>query len=88
LHALLDWFRDDGEGAALLEFARLKIGGPVYRAFAEVAREREQLVFATSAAEGRRSLLVADCAWQELAVSTLPLLRWAKRRAASVVYGT
>jgi hypothetical protein len=86
VHALLDWFREDGEGAALLEFRGLRIGGPVYRAFAEVAREREQLVFAAAAAEGSRTLLIGDGAWQELAVSTLPLLRWAKRRAASVVY--
>src|ERR1051325_2327110 len=32
LHALLDWFRADGEGAALLEFRGLARGGPGARA--------------------------------------------------------
>jgi hypothetical protein len=86
VHALLDWFREDGEGAALLEFRALACGGPVYRAFAEVARQREQLVFATTGSDGSRTLLVGDRKWSELTMSTLPLLRWAKRGAAGVVY--
>jgi hypothetical protein len=88
LHALLEWFRADGEGAALLVFRSLKRGGPVYRAFAEVAREREQLVLAATAADGSRTLLVSDRSWNELSTATLPLLRWAKRGAASVVFGS
>jgi hypothetical protein len=87
LHALLDWFHADGEGAALLEFRGLKQGGPVERAFAEVARQREQLVFATATAHGSRTLLVADRKWGELATGAQPLLRWAKRSAASMLYG-
>jgi hypothetical protein len=88
LHALLDWFRRDGEGAALLEIRALARGGPVYRAFAEVAREREQHVLAATAADGSCTLLVGDRAWNELDTSRLPLARWAKRAAASVVYGS
>jgi hypothetical protein len=87
LHALLEWFREDGEGAALLEFRALARGGAVYRAFAEVARQRDQLVFGFSAADGSRTLLAGDRTWGELTTSTLPLLRWAKRGAAKVVYG-
>jgi hypothetical protein len=87
LHALLDWFRADGEGAALLEFRCLARGGPVEAAFAEVARQREQLVLATAAPDGSVTLLVADCKWSELTASTQPLLRWAKRSAASMLYG-
>jgi hypothetical protein len=88
LHALLEWFRADGEGAALLVFRSLKRGGPVYRAFAEVARQREQLVLAATAADGSRTLLVSDRKWNELSTATLPLLRWAKRSTASLVYGS
>jgi len=88
LHALLEWFRSDGEGAALLVFRELKRGGPVYRAFAEVARQREQLVLATPAPDGSRTLLVADRKWDELTTSTLPILRWAKRGVASLLYGS
>jgi hypothetical protein len=88
LHALLEWFRSDGEGAALLVFRSLKRDGPVYRAFAEVARQREQLVLAAPGPDGSRTLLVADRRWNELTTSTLPLLRWAKRGAASLVYGS
>ena len=87
LHALLDWFRADGEGAALLEFRGLARGGPVEAAFAEVARQREQLVLATAAPEGSVTLLVADRKWSELAAGAQPLLRWAKRSAASMLYG-
>ena len=87
LHALLDWFRADGEGAALLEFRGLARGGPVEAAFAEVARQREQLVLATAVADGSRTLLVADRKWSELTAGTQPLLRWAKRSAASLLYG-
>ena len=87
LHALLDWFRADGEGAALLEFRGLARGGPVEAAFAEVARQREQLVLATAAPDGSITLLVADRKWSELSASAQPLLRWAKRSAASMLYG-
>jgi hypothetical protein len=87
LHALLEWFRSDGEGAALLVFGSLRRCGPVYRAFAEVARQREQLVLAATAADGSRTLLVSDRKWNELNTATLPLLRWAKRSTASLVYG-
>ena len=87
LHALLEWFRSDGEGAALLVFRSLRRGGPVYRAFAEVARQREQLVLAATAPDGSRTLLVSDRRWNELNTATLPLLRWAKRSTASLVYG-
>ena len=86
LNALLDWFREDGEGAALLEFRAIRRNGPVYRALAEVAREREQLVLATSAPDGTRTLIVGDRSWDELTMSALPLVRWAKRAAASLVY--
>lgn len=88
LHALLEWFRSDGEGAALLVFRALKRGGPVYRAFAEVARQREQLVLTAAGPDGSRTLLVADRKWNELTTATLPLLRWAKRSTASLVYGS
>jgi hypothetical protein len=87
LHALLDWFHADGEGAALLEFRGLARGGPVEAAFAEVARQREQLVLATAAPDGSVTLLVADRKWSEITASTQPLLRWAKRGAASMLYG-
>ena len=87
LHALLDWFHADGEGAALLEFRGLARGGPVEAAFAEVARQREQLVLATAAPDGCVTLLVADRKWSELTAGTQPLLRWAKRSAASMLYG-
>jgi len=87
LHALLDWFHADGEGAALLEFRGLAQGGPVELAFAEVARQREQLVLASATADGSRTLLVADRKWDELTTGTQPLLRWAKRSAASMLYG-
>jgi hypothetical protein len=87
LHALLDWFRADGEGAALLEFRGFAQGGPVELAFAEVVRQREQLVLATAAADGSRTLLVADRKWGELSAGAPPLLRWAKRSAASLLYG-
>jgi hypothetical protein len=87
LHALLDWFHADGEGAALLEFRGLARGGPIEAAFAEVARQREQLVLATAASDGSVTLLVADRKWSELTAGTQPLLRWAKRGAASMLYG-
>ena len=87
LHALLEWFRADGEGAALLVFRALSRHGTVYRALAEVARQREQLVLATAAADGSRTLLVADRKWSEPTESTQPLLRWARRSAASMLYG-
>jgi hypothetical protein len=86
IHAVLDWFRSDGEGASLLEFRSLPCDGPVYRAFAEVARERSQMVLATASTKGF-ALLVGDGPWGELAVSGLPLLRWAKRSVASALYG-
>jgi hypothetical protein len=86
VHALLDWFRHDGEGAALLEFRALARGGPVYRAFAEVARQREQRIMASTAANGSCTLLVGDGAWDELRLATLPPLRWAKRSVANAVY--
>jgi hypothetical protein len=88
LHALLEWFRADGEGAALLVFRALPRNGAVYRALAEVARQRGQLVLAATAADGSRTLLVSDRRWNELSTATLPLMRWAKRGAASLVYGT
>ena len=88
LHALLEWFRADGEGAALLVFRALSRNGAVYRALAEVARQRGQLVLAATAADGSRTLLVSDRGWNELSTATLPLLRWAKRGAASLVHGT
>jgi hypothetical protein len=87
LHALLEWFHSDGEGATLLEFRGLARGGPVEAAFAEVARQREQLVLATAAPDGSVTLLVADRKWSELTASTQPLLRWARRSAASMLYG-
>jgi hypothetical protein len=86
LNALLDWFREDGEGAALLEFSAIRRDGPVYRALAEVACERDQLVFAMSAQDGSPTLLVGDRAWDELTMSAVPLMRWAKRSAASLLY--
>ncbi len=86
VHALLDWFRRDGEGTALLEIRGLAIGGAVYRVFADVAREREQLVLCATEADGTCTLLVADHAWDELTVSTLPLSRWAKLGAAKLLY--
>jgi hypothetical protein len=85
IHAMLDWFRSDGEGASLLEFRSLASDGPVYRAFAEVARERSQMVLASASTDGI-ALLVGDGPWGELAVSGLPLLRWAKRSVASALY--
>ena len=85
VHALLDWFRRDGEGAALLELRGLAVGGPVYRSFADVAREREQLVLCASEAQ-TCTLLVGDRAWDELSSASLPLSRWAKLGAASVLY--
>ena len=88
LHALLEWFRSDGEGAALLVFRELKRGGPVYRAFVEVARQRDQLVLAAPGPDGSRTLLIADRKWNELTTATLPLLRWAERSMASLVYGS
>jgi hypothetical protein len=87
VHALLDWFRRDGEGAALLEIRGLAVNGPVYRVFADVAREREQLVLCANESRRTCSLLLGDRAWDQLAMSTLPLSRWAKLGAASVVYG-
>jgi len=85
-HALLEWFRRDGEGASLLELRSLAADGAVCRAFAEVARERNQMVLATRASERSQTLLVSDGAWGELATSTLPLLRWAKRSVANALY--
>ncbi|HEY7242071.1 MAG TPA: hypothetical protein VH600_23075 [Burkholderiales bacterium] len=87
LHALLDWFHADGEGAGLLEFRGLASGGPVEAAFAEVARRREQLVLATTAADGSRTLLIADRKWSGPPKGGQPLLRWAKRSATSMLYG-
>lgn len=87
LHALFEWFRQDGEGAALLEFRALERDGPIYRAFAEVARLREQLVLAATAADGSPTLLVSEGTWSERTRSALPLRRWAKRSVAAVVYG-
>jgi hypothetical protein len=86
VQALLDWFRQDGEGAALLEIRGLRRGGPVYRAFAEVAGRRDQLVLCASAPDKTRTLLLGDRAWGELTVSSLPLSRWAKLSAAKAVY--
>ena len=85
-HALLEWFRRDGEGASLLELRSLPTDGAVCRAFADVARERNQMVLAMRASEHSQTLLVSDGAWGELALSTLPLLRWAKRGVAQVLY--
>jgi hypothetical protein len=87
-HALLDWFRSDGEGAMLLELRALRCHGPVYRAFVDVARERNQLVLASPLTERSRTLLVGESAWGELAMATLPVLRWAKRSVASALYAT
>jgi hypothetical protein len=87
-HALLDWFRSDGEGASLLELRGLRCHGPVYRAFVDVARERDQLVLASPLTQRSRTLLVGDSAWGELAMATLPVLRWAKRSVASAFYVT
>jgi hypothetical protein len=86
VQALLDWFRLDGEGAALLEIRGLRRGGPVYRAFAEVAGRREQLVLCATAPDKTRTLLLGDRAWGELTLSSLPLSRWAKLSAAKAVY--
>jgi hypothetical protein len=85
-HALLEWFRRDGEGASLLELRSLATDGAVCRAFAEVARERNQMVLASRVSERSQTLLVSDGAWGELAISTLPLLRWAKRGVAQLLY--
>ena len=85
MHALLDWFRNDGEGATLLEFRALAGRAPVYRVLAEVAQERNQLVLATRA-DGRAStLLVGEGSWDELVVSAMPLTRWAKRSVAAAL---
>ena len=86
VHALLDWFWRDGEGAALLEIRALRVGGPVYRTFADVAREREQLVLCAAEPDATCTLLVGDRAWDELSAASLPLSRWAKLGAASLVY--
>jgi hypothetical protein len=85
LHALLDWFAEDGEGAALLELRSLACDGAVYRAFADVARARGQMVLSTRAGVRRRNLLIGDGPWGELGMTGLPLLRWAKRSVASLV---
>jgi hypothetical protein len=82
----LEWFHRDGEGASLLELRSLAAEGAVCRAFAEVARERNQMVLATRSSERSKTLLVSDGAWGEQAVSTLPLLRWAKRSVANALY--
>lgn len=84
--ALLEWFRRDGEGASLLELRLLATDGAVCRAFAEVARERNQMVFATRTSKRSQTLLVSDGAWDELTMSSLPLLRWAKRSVANVLH--
>jgi len=44
-------------------------------------------VLATAARDGSRTLLVADRKWSEPTAGTQPLLRWAKRSAASMLYG-
>lgn len=88
VEALFDWFRRDGEGAALLEIRGVRRAGGVYQAFAEVARRREQLVLCAAAPEKTScTLLVGDRAWDELTMASLPLSRWAKRAAASLLYG-
>ena len=81
---LLDWFRNDGEGAALLVLGPLRANGPIDRAFAHVARERDQMVLASG--NGARTLLVGDGEWSELALTALPPLRWAKRRVSNLIY--
>ena len=53
----------------------------------DVLRQREQLVLASAAPDGSRTLLVADRKWSEPTAGTQPLLRWAKRSAASMLYG-
>ena len=85
-NALLDWFRSDGEGAALLVLGPLRRNGPIDRAFAHVARERNQMVL--SVGSGARTLLVGDGDWNELALSALPPLRWAKRRVSNLIYAS
>src|ERR1051325_6155976 len=69
LHALLDWFLADGEGAALLEFRGLARGGPVEAAVAYVAADRGQLVLATAAADDSCTRLDTDRKWSHLAES-------------------
>jgi hypothetical protein len=86
VHALLDWFRSDGEGAALLEIRGLRAGGPLYRAFAEVADERAQVAFCESSGRARSTLIIGDRAWGELTSAALPLSRWAKLAAARLIY--
>jgi hypothetical protein len=85
-NALLDWFRGDGEGAALLVLGPLRRNGPIHRAFADVARERNHMVLATDSTSQSRTLLVGDGEWGELALTALPLMRWAKRRLSTVVH--
>ena len=84
--ALLDWFRRDGEGAALLVLGPLRRNGPVERAFADVSRERDQMVLATDSTPKTFTLLVGDGEWGELALTALPTMRWAKRRVSNLVY--
>ncbi len=47
LHALLDWFSRDGEGASLLELTNFPREGELYRVMAQVLHEREQMAVAT-----------------------------------------
>lgn len=86
LHALLDWFRHDGEGAAWLELRALARGRPLYRALLEVARQRDQIVLARDAGDGCCTLLIGDRAWHEISSSSLPPLRWAKLRASALIH--
>ena len=86
--ALLQWFHDDGEGASLLELRALRRDDAVVRAFADVAGERSQVVLAMQDEPHSVTLLVGEGAWGELAMSTLPMLRWAKRGVARALYGT
>ena len=92
LEALFDWFSRDGEGACLMELRDVPCDGGIYAALGDIARDRNHMVFATVPVlhDGRmrQTLLVGEGAWGELALSRLPLLRWAKRSVAGLVLKT
>jgi hypothetical protein len=66
--------------------------GEIYAALGDIARDRDHMVLATEPVlrDGKASqtLLVGEGAWGELALSGLPLLRWAKRSVAGLVHKT
>jgi hypothetical protein len=92
LEALFDWFSRDGEGACLMQLRDVPCEGEIYAALGDIARDRDHMVLATEPVlrDGKASqtLLVGEGAWGELALSGLPLLRWAKRSVAGLAHKT